>query len=108
MSEHFGVPLDPRKVAGTPKKFDLVSPDGSIVGNAKYYTMVRGISPASAKCSVIAEHVWLLEHTRRAETIPRLRQRPPRAGGMAQGRGHLVNGVDFYFIDQTGSLSLLS
>ena len=56
MSEHFGVRLGPGKVAGTPKTFDLVSSDGSIVGDAKYYTMVRGVSPPPAKRSVIAEY----------------------------------------------------
>jgi hypothetical protein len=31
-----GVPLAPGKVANVPKVFDLVSPDGRIVGDAKY------------------------------------------------------------------------
>jgi len=42
MSDYFGVPLKPGQVSGVPKEFDLVSPDGSIVGDAKYFTLVRG------------------------------------------------------------------
>ena len=46
-----------------PKKFDYVSADSQVVGDAKYYTMVGGIRLPPAKFSVIAEHVWLLEKT---------------------------------------------
>jgi hypothetical protein len=42
MSNYFGVLLKPGQVSGVPKEFDLVSPDGSIVGDAKYFTLVRG------------------------------------------------------------------
>jgi hypothetical protein len=42
MGNYFGVPLKPGQVSGVPKEFDLVSPDGSIVGDAKYFTLVRG------------------------------------------------------------------
>jgi hypothetical protein len=63
MSEHFGVSLAPGTVPGVPKEFDLVSADKAIVGDAKYYTLVRGQRLPPAKFSVIAEHVWLLEKT---------------------------------------------
>lgn len=42
MSAHYGVPLAPGQVAGVPKRFDLVSADGQIVGDAKYFTLVGG------------------------------------------------------------------
>ncbi len=54
--------LGPRSVlvGGTvPKSFDLVSPDGRFVGDAKQYKNIR--TPA-AKWQGIAEYVWLLQH----------------------------------------------
>ena len=82
MSAHSGVPLGPRKVAGTPMRFNLVSPDVSIVGDAKYYTMVRGVSLPPAKRWVIAKYVWLLEHTQAMQRFLVLGndRRSPRAG----------------------------
>lgn len=64
MNAHFGVPLVTEQVPGVPKEFDLVSPDGSIIGDAKYFTLVQGQRLPPAKFSVIAEHVWLLKKTR--------------------------------------------
>jgi hypothetical protein len=63
MSKHFGEPLALGQVTGVPKRFDLVSADGQIVGDAKYFTLVGGERLPPAKFSVIAEHVWLLEKT---------------------------------------------
>ena len=62
-SQRFGVPLSPGPVRIVPKMFDLVSPDGEIAGDAKYYTLVGGQHLPPAKFSIIAEHVWLLEKT---------------------------------------------
>jgi hypothetical protein len=62
-SQYFGVSLSEGQVPGVPKLFDFVSPDGSIVGDAKYFTLVGGRRLPPAKFSVIAEHVWLLEKT---------------------------------------------
>lgn len=104
MSEHFGVPLGSRKVAGTPKKFDLVSLDGSIVGDAKYYTMVRGVSPPPAKRSVIAEYVWLLEHTNAEQRFLVFGNDRRVPEGWLKDYGHLLDGVDFYFIDEAAVL----
>jgi hypothetical protein len=63
MSEHFNTHLDVRLVQPPNKRFDLVSEDESIIGDAKYYTLVRGSRLPPAKFAVIAEHVWLLEKT---------------------------------------------
>ncbi|MFQ5910649.1 MAG: hypothetical protein ACE5IJ_08025 [Thermoplasmata archaeon] len=46
-----------------PKVLDMVSRDHSVVGDAKYFSMVRRRYLHSAKLSVVAEHVWLLEKT---------------------------------------------
>jgi hypothetical protein len=43
MSKHFGVTLAECKLIGMPKRFDLVSADGSVVGDAKYLTLVGGV-----------------------------------------------------------------
>lgn len=64
MCRHYGIEqLLPGQVGQVPKKFDFVSPDEQIVGDAKYYTRVGGTGLPPAKFSVIAEHVWLLEKT---------------------------------------------
>ena len=42
MSKYFHVRLEKRRKPGWPKEFDLVSRDYRIVGDAKYYTMVKG------------------------------------------------------------------
>jgi len=55
MSAHFGAPLVSGQASGVPKEFDMVSPDGSIVGDAKYFTLVRGQRLPPAKFSIIAE-----------------------------------------------------
>lgn len=60
-SQYYGTPLKPGSLPGIPKKWDLLSEDGTIVGDAKYYTLVGGSSLPPAKFSTIAEHVWLLE-----------------------------------------------
>jgi len=61
--QRFDTSLQPGQLAGVPKLFDLVSPNGEIVGDAKYYTLVGGQHLPPAKFSIIAEHVWLLEKT---------------------------------------------
>jgi len=90
-----------------PKAFDLVSPDGSIIGDAKYFTLVKGQRLPPAKFSVIAEHVWLLEKTDAStrflvfgnqREVPRL---------WLKRYGYLVAAVDFYFLSEDGALELL-
>ncbi|MDI3485486.1 MAG: hypothetical protein PWQ50_706 [Methanolobus sp.] len=63
MSKYYSVPLSAGKYPNVPKLFDMISDDHEIVGDAKFYTMVRGTSLPPAKFSTIAEHVWLLEKT---------------------------------------------
>lgn len=57
MSVYFAVPLTEREIPPT-KRWDMVSFDQRIVGDAKFYTFA-GV--AAAEHSAIAEHVWLLE-----------------------------------------------
>lgn len=107
MSVHLGVPLVAGQVPGVPKEFDMVSPDGKIVGDAKYYTLVRGQRLPPAKFSVIAEHVWLLEKTNAPATFLVFgndRQVPEL---WLKRYGDLVPGVTFYFLTDDGVLELL-
>ena len=60
MSLELGTELLPGQVRGVPKKFDLVSKDRAVVGDAKFYTLVRGSGLPPAKFATIAEYVWLL------------------------------------------------
>lgn len=107
MSAHFGVPLSVGEVRGVPKRFDLVSPDKDIVGDAKYFTLVRGQRLPPAKFSVIAEHVWLLEKTGAPVTFLVFgndRQVPVL---WLQRYGDLASGVAFYFLTDDGRLEVL-
>ena len=107
MSAHFGVPLTSGRVPGVPKEFDMVSPDGDIVGDAKYFTLVQGQRLPPAKFSVIAEHVWLLEKTGAPATLLVFgndRQVPML---WLERYGNLISGVAFYFLTDDGALELL-
>jgi hypothetical protein len=46
-----------------PKKFAMISEDGSVVGNARCLTLGHGQRLPPAKFMEIAGHVWLLERT---------------------------------------------
>lgn len=108
MGKHFGVTLKPGQVDGVPKTFDLVSPDGAIVGDAKYYTIVRGEGLPPAKFATIAEHVWLLEKTRAVRRFLVFGNdlRVPRE--WLKRYGHLLADVEFFFLHQNGQLDVLN
>lgn len=103
-SQRFDTPLRPGQVAGVPKLFDLVSPNGDIVGDAKYYTLVGGQHLPQAKFSIIAEHVWLLEKTQvrcRFLVFGNDIEVPKRWLGRY---GHLRGDVAFYFLTDEGAV----
>ena len=108
MSVHFGVPLTPGKVPGVPKEFDMVSPDGNIVGDAKYYTLVRGKRLPPAKFSIIAEHVWLLEKTGAPTTFLVFGNERDVPMLWLERYGSLVSGVAFYFLTDNGGLEQIA
>lgn len=104
MSRHYGVPLAPGRVPGVPKEWDMVSPDGDVVGDAKYFTLVGGQRLPPAKFSVIAEHVWLLEKT--AASVKFLvfghdRQVPAL---WLKRYGHLLRDVYFFFLSDAETI----
>lgn len=84
---------------GVTKKFDLVSEDASIVGDAKFY---KNISVPAAKWSTIAEYVWLLQNvdaTRRFMVFGLDREVASR---WLRRFRPLTEGVEFYFLDAAG------
>ena len=100
LSAKWGVELSCRPVTlpgGVTKKFDLVTADGRIVGDAKYY---KNIAVPAAKWSTIAEYVWLLQH------VPNAERRfmvfgldiAVAARWLSRFRGW-CEGVEFYFLD---------
>jgi hypothetical protein len=99
MGNHFGVSLTERRIPGFPKKWDLVSEDHTIIGDAKWLSLVNGVSPPPAKLMEITSHVWLLEQTKaqirflvfgNQQEVPEL---------WLKKYGHLKRSVDFYFLD---------
>lgn len=99
------LPGEPDEV---PKQFDCMSQDGSILGDAKYYSMVNGESIPPAKFSTIAEHVWLLEKAsaRKRFLVFGNDRRVPEE--WLDRYGHLVESVDFYFLEENGEPELLN
>jgi hypothetical protein len=108
LSAHWDVPLVSRVVtvrSGVTHSFDLVSPDGKIVGDAKWYKDLAPI-PA-AKLSVVAEYVWLLSLLegveRRFLVFGRDRAVPER---WLRRFSPLLDGVEFYFLDDDDLIKL--
>jgi len=104
LSRHYGVDLVAGKVGAVHKIFDLVSPDGQVVGDAKYYTRVGGVRLPPAKFATIAEHVWLLERTGATRTFLVFgNDREVPVLWLAR-YGTLIAGTVFFYLDGDGSL----
>jgi hypothetical protein len=104
MSIELGVPLTTGEIPGVPKQFDMISPDNQIVGDAKYYTLVRGKRLPPAKFATIAEHVWLLEKTGAPTTFLVFGNQKAVPVRWLNRYGNLASGVDFYFLSDEGDL----
>ncbi len=103
-----GTSLAAQSLPGVPKKFDLVSADFTVAGDAKYFEMVRGTETPPAKFSIIAEHVWLLEKTNarcRFSVFGNNRLVPTQ---WLKKYGRLAGRVAFLFLDKNGTLEALS
>jgi hypothetical protein len=107
MSDHFGVELASGQVPGVPKQFDMVAPDQSIVGDAKYFTLLRGERLPPAKFSVIAEYVWLLEKTGAQTKFLVFGNDRQVAELWLRRYGALASAVAFYFLAEDGGLEEL-
>lgn len=107
-SKKYGQPLTQRAAGTVPKIFDLVSQDASVVGDAKFYSLVHGKSLPPAKFSTIAEHVWMLEKIPAAHRFL-VFGNDRRVPEMWLTRyGHLVHHVTFYFLGPDGTLEVLN
>lgn len=107
LGERYRTPLAPGVVAGIRKRFDFVSADAQIVGDAKYYTLVGGERLPPAKFATIAEHVWLLEKTGASTqflVFGHDREVPLR---WLERYGLLANSVQFFFLSDEGHLEVL-
>ncbi len=107
LSQNFRVALRHRSLPGIPKDFDLVSDDGCFVGDAKYFTMVRGKQRPPAKFATIAEHVWLLEKTQARHCFLVFGNQREVPVLWLRKCGHLVRMVEFYFLADDGKLENL-
>jgi hypothetical protein len=108
LSDYHGVALSPGSVRPVPKVFDFVSPDGSIIGDAKYYTRVHGKGRPPAKLATISEHVWLLENTGAAEKFLVFGNDRRVPIIWLQKYGALLSGITFYFLRDDGDLEELA
>ena len=108
LGDHFGVELSPGSVPRVRKRFDFVSPDGQVVGDAKYYTRVGGLRLPPAKFSGIAEHVWLLEKTGAPVTFLVFGNDREVPLLWLDRYGNLAPEVTFYFLADDGELELLA
>jgi len=104
MSQHFGVFLTEASPPGFPKKFDMVSDDAALVGDAKYLTLVHGTKLPPAKFMEIAGHVWLLEKipAKKRFLVFGNQRRVPE--GWLEKYAGLVQTVEFYFLDDDGKV----
>jgi hypothetical protein len=107
-NQYFGVSLNEGQVPGVPKLFDFVSPDGSIVGDAKYFTLVGGHRLPPAKFSVIAEHVWPLEKTNAKNKFLVFGNDQEVPVRWLARFGRLCGKVKIYFLSDDGSLENLN
>jgi len=108
MGRFFQVRLVKKNPRGFPKTFDLVSDDEQIVGDAKFLTLVKGKKTPPAKLMEISGHVWLLEEVnarRRFLVFGNQREVPSL---WLEKYGELAGQVEFYFLDEGGSIERLN
>ncbi len=108
MGKHFGVQFTEKNPRGFPKRFDMVSPDEQVVGDAKYLTLVRGTDLPPAKFMEIAGHMWLLEHVPAKRKFLVFGNQREVSEMWLKKYGKLVETVEFYFLSDDGKLELLS
>lgn len=108
MSKYLGVALASVKLDGHPKHFDMVSHDGSIVGDAKFLTLVHGKGLPPAKFMEIAGHVWLLERTPANRRFLVFGNQRRVAEWWLEKYGRIARSVEFYFLSENGAIELLS
>jgi hypothetical protein len=107
MSQHFGTKLLKCEKGQFCKQFDMVSADATVLGDAKFLTLVHGIRIPPAKFMEIAGHVWMLQVSpaqRRFLVFGNQRDVPRE---WLQRYCRLVRDVEFYFLAADGELERL-
>lgn len=108
MTQYFGVELIEKNPEGFPKKFDMVSTDENVIGDAKYLTLVHREKFPPAKMMEISGHVWLLEKVNaktRFLVFGNQRSVPEK---WLEKYGNYVQNIDFYFIDVQQNLEKMA
>ena len=108
LSERYAVELVPGSVPGVRKQFAFVSFDRQVVGDAKYYTRVRGTALPSTTFAMLSEHVWLLDKTGASTTFLVLGNDREIPVLWLERYGNLASGVAFYFLADDGQLEVLT
>jgi hypothetical protein len=107
LSQYFGVKLRPGMFPSISKLFDYVSPDKTIVGEAKYLSLGKGrIQPA--KLAAISEAVWFLEKIEARHKFLIFGSAKEIPLKWLQRYGSLINNISFYFWDEMGDLKVLT
>lgn len=105
-SELWAVDLQERTIGvggQVPWKFDLVSPDQRIVGDAKW---LKNVADPAAKWQAIAEYIWLLQKVD-AENVFMVFGRDVEVAERYLKRVRpLTVPVHFYFLDGSGHRSI--
>lgn len=107
MSQYFSVELTEKNPKGSPKRFDMVSLDGEIIGDAKFLTLVHREHLPPAKFMEIAGHVWLLEKVKAERLFLVFGNQKRVPEWWLEKYGNLVQSVEFYFIDDKGNVERL-
>jgi hypothetical protein len=82
-----------------PWKFDLVSPDGRYVGDAKW---LKTLKVPAAKWQGIAEYIWLLQKVEADKTFLVFGQDADVAERFLRRVRPLTAPVEFYFLNAAG------
>ncbi len=86
-----------------PWKFDLVSADQQIVGDAKW---LKNIAVPAAKWQAIAEYIWLLQKVEAARVFMVFGQDVEVADRYLRRVRPLTSPVEFYYLDADGHRQL--
>lgn len=93
LSDYYGLDLAPATVPHIHRRFDLVSPDQDIVGNARYYS-----KSASTHLATITENVWLLEKTSASSKFLVFGNDAQAPLVWLNAYGNLLTNIAFYFL----------
>jgi hypothetical protein len=107
MGQYFGVKLVEKSPKAFPKRFDMVSADESVVGDAKFLTLVHRKKTPPAKMMEISGHVWLLEKVDAKNRFLVFGNQRSVPEMWLEKYGNLVRNVEFFFIDPRGNVEKL-